>query len=618
MQIGRQLSRNTPKLDGEAYSEELKDLVSFALDSNPGARPTMADILTHPYIAGSEDQYPTSSLSELVRIYYQWSQGGGQRTSLFNPGGAVAAQLSDLDTSLDDWNFSTTDNFQRRYSVIDLDQLAASLAELEAELTPTQASPERAHFESDAETEMTPEDRANFEERVRRGAAALEGLFDLSKPPYKYETKRDFVPVEPKQSYSDLPLRNDTDRSSVMSTFIDIDIGAFDSSHYAAGSASAQPFQLADAHTIRATRSSGRLNRNSNEERSRSSSHSSLGQESDRDSQDLTLEPQTGPRPPTMEWSFPAFMQPPTEEETESKTEAERESVQESKDGAGIEQKTDKRATMEWTFPVMTEDAAGADSAGTSRFSTSTLRAPVLPLSQESTLRPRDSIGEPGDSRPSTSGSVVSETDFDPFRFDRPQTPPPPGSSFDHGNYNYPEILESAGDSDYERSSILDGPGPDEEEEGHDVIIHADAASSSSASQHPDLLFPTTIPARDQLDVIHHNPSRSPSRSPSAVSTDQLSSIGLGPLPTARRWSPSTTASTAASEENPGSPSSMAPIQFPDLVPPSLQSLTEGADDTNAMRRELDRLLGDFLDALSATGDALSRVKIEHEGNSNE
>ena len=91
MQIGRQLNRTKPKLDKEGYSDELKDLISFSLDSDPRSRPTMADILTHSFIAETEESHPTSSLGELVQMYYQWSQRGGQRISLFNPGGAAAA-----------------------------------------------------------------------------------------------------------------------------------------------------------------------------------------------------------------------------------------------------------------------------------------------------------------------------------------------------------------------------------------------------------------------------------------------------------------------------------------------------------------------------------------------
>jgi hypothetical protein len=53
----------------------------------------------------------------------------------------------------------------------------------------------------------------------------------------------------------------------------------------------------------------------------------------------------------------------------------------------------------------------------------------------------------------------------------------------------------------------------------------------------------------------------------------------------------------------------MGPVYFPDLVPPRLEALTAGAEES-AVTAELDRLLGDFLDALSATGDALSRVAV--------
>src|SRR5699024_9528803 len=48
-------------------------------------------------------------------------------------------------------------------------------------------------------------------------------------------------------------------------------------------------------------------------------------------------------------------------------------------------------------------------------------------------------------------------------------------------------------------------------------------------------------------------------------------------------------------------------IQFPDLVPPSIESLMVGADE-GVLMGEMDRLLGDFLDALSATGEALSKT----------
>ncbi|KAE8393708.1 kinase-like protein [Aspergillus alliaceus] len=582
MQIGRQLNRIAPKLENAKYSDGLKDIVSCVLESNPSTRPTMADVQSHAYIADTEATYPTSSLSELVRIYYQWSQRGGQRISLFHPGGAAAAEMPGTTMDSDsDWNFSTTDGFERRFSVIDLDQIAASLAEMEDEI---EVQPARKSFDEPAETVMTKEDKVNFDERVRRGAEAMEGLFNEEKPSYKYETKNDFVPFEEKQPISDLPLRTETDRSSVTSTFIDIDIGSFDSSHYAAGASSAQPFQLADADTIKANRSSGRQFRNPSDSRSRSSS----SDVSNRESQDLTYQPPSGPRPPTMDWKFPVFMQAPQEEEP--KPEISQESVPQ--ELAPVEpEPTARRATMDWTFPVMTA-AAGEDQESrendidNSRYDT--LRAPVIDLESAATIRPT-SIGEPGDSRPSTSASLhsrssvstSSDTDYDPFRFDRPSTPPG-GASQPQQLFKdeYPEILESSGDKEYDQSSVvLDGPGPDEEESHPPWQDNSDVSDSALQSEP----FPTAIPTKE-LD-------------PNPPFTRRDDSPISEPLATARRDPPTT------------SIHEMEPIRFPDLVPPRLEVMHEGADESD-VTAEMDRLLGDLLNALSATGEALSRTRI--------
>lgn len=585
MQIGRQLNRKTPKLaDSDKYSEGLRDLVTFALNSDPLTRPTMADILQHQYIANTEEEYPTSSLSELVRIYYQWSQRGGQRISLFHPGGAAAAEVPDAESDMDeDWNFSTTDDFERRFSVIDLDQLAASLAEMEQEIKAAANKSQQEPTDEPTDTEMTEQNKANFDERVRRGAAAMEGLFDEEKPSYTYETKTDFVPIEEKAPVSDLPLRTDTDRSSVTSTFIDIDIGSFDSSHYAAGATTAQPFQLADADTIRANRSSGRQNRGSNEGRSRSSS-SELS--NNRDSQE-DFQPRTGPRPPTMDWKFPMFMQTPTEEsepepETDSGAEAESESEVDNAQNtdAPVIDPAEKRATMEWTFPVMTsstDDEAASESSYVEESSrTDTLKA--------STTRP-----EPADiSRPSTSASVQSnistssDTDYDPFRFDRPSTPPDgvPSRQQHFADHEYPELLTSVDYPSYSRSSVLEGPGPDEEEDT--TPVWQNSIQTTGPPPPYDEPFPTAIPHKD-MDVKH----------PFPAILDQPE-----PLHTAR-YKPPVSAAEGIEQT----------IKFPEIIPPRLEVLMDGAGE-GAVTAELDRLLGDFLDALSATGEALSRAKV--------
>ncbi|KAJ5700891.1 hypothetical protein N7493_011937 [Penicillium malachiteum] len=576
MQIGRQLTRNTPKLDSNDYSQGLKDLIAYALDSNPLTRPSMEDILAHPYIAETDEEYPTSSVGELVRNYYQWSQRGGQRISLFHPGGAAAAELPGAEESDDDWNFSTTDGFERRFSVIDLDQIAASLAEIQEAISPT--TPTQDHdLNEDADTELDPEQKANFNERVRRGAAAMEGLFDEEKPMYKYETKNDFVPIQPPQPVSDLPLRTETDRSSVTSTFIDIDIGSFDSSHYAAGAPSAQPFQLADADTIRANRSSLRVHRNSND----NSSQSSASGGEDEELQTEDFQPQSGPRPPTMDWKFPSFMQ--TEEETKETPAATTETEQAVDQPIQEESfQAEKRATMEWTFPVMSNASTPPNEETEDyRRRDDTLRAPLPPLHPHP-------IEEPPDSRPSTSASTLSnasDSDYDPFRLDRPHTPselPLTTSirnlSIDSTSSNMGLVqpkwpLEMPKDTDLH----LDGPGPDEED--------------------LDPIWKSPL-WKDNTEVIDPMELRKDGRSAPALDSEPESPV-YEDLPTARL--------DTSAEANSMKTSAEESTGFPVPKPPSAESLMEGADDA-VIEAELDRLLGDFQNALTKVGEGIREL----------
>ena len=628
IQIGRQLSRNTPKLSGERHSDQLKDLVSYSLDSDPATRPSMEDILNHPYIANSADKYPTSSLSELVRIYYQWTQAGGQRASLFNPGGAAAAVMPSFDTTFGgDWNFSTTDNFERRYSVLDFDQLRASLDEMAAELNRPEDSiePIDVQFEPTLDADMTLENRANFEERVQRGATAMEAIFDQSKPQYTYETKNDFVPVEERESYSDLPLGNDADRSSMVSTSIDLDFGAFDSSHYAAGSASAQPFQIADGNTLRAARlSGGHFNGDSNEANSQSSSMVSEELE-ESNFQDDIFQPQTGPRPPTMEWSFPTFASSEEEEEIPDFVSAEGEpehgqyaAAQESEPE---NEPTEKRATMQWSFPAMSDESS-VDNASEQVNRFSTARGPMSPLRDELAAHheSHESIGEPGDARLSTTASVIIETDdydqdheeHDPYHSDgiTPQTPS--ATSFDSEN----EHSANTSTSDQPLSPVLlEGPGPDEEDSAFDT-------RGTSPEEDPEL-FTTAVPTKERANAIlrkkRQNSSYSPSES--STTTDQRDTISPSPLQAARGGGGGGGGMSSIMSSNMNSPETTprhrkdlsgdieAAVSFPEIVPPSMESMTEGADNS-VVSSEMDRLLADFLSALSATGNALTKVGV--------
>ncbi|PGH17905.1 STE/STE20/YSK protein kinase [Helicocarpus griseus UAMH5409] len=525
MQIGMQLNRFPPKLEGDTYSDVLRSLVAFALEVDPKTRPSMQEVLQHRYIANTKESHPTSSLSELVKIYYQWLQRGGQRISLFNPGGAAAAEYPDEQDPLDreDWNFSTTAGFEKRFSLIDLDQISASLVDFEKDMTPTLPEPTGDSFDEGHETELTSEDKVNFNRRVERGAAAMEGLFDEEKPDYKYETKNDFVPVQQEQRFSsssDLPLRTDTDRSSVTSTLIDINLGVYDSAHYAAGSSNPPPFQLADADTIRANRSSSRSIRNS---------------AASSDSGDY--QPPRGPRPPTMEWTFASAMA----------TTATDDNNQVDENGPNYEpRQREKRDTRAWTFPVMTpeEDPVPEEPEDD-----------VMARHYPPLERPVRDDGPP-DSRPSTatsSHSAVSDADNDPFRFDRPVTPS--GEDADHrASFDkFPSITDSEPYPDYEASS-----------------------------RYPHLGAPY------QEDGAGRNGSYT------------------GPGPSALEHGEQDTQSVDAGAD-------MDQLDFPHPVPPSMESLMEGASD-ETVAQELDRLLGDFLHGLAVTGEALVRTDVGRGG----
>ncbi|EEH34694.2 hypothetical protein PAAG_05740 [Paracoccidioides lutzii Pb01] len=560
MQIGRQLNRFTPRLEDDSFTEGLRSLVSFTLDSDPTVRPTMEKILQHHYLAHTRESHPTTSLRELVKIYYQWAQRGGQRISLFNPGGAIASEFPGEEDSIsqDDWNFSTTTSFERRFSLIDFDQLSASLAELEDEITPTPPEPPRDEYDDSNDADLTAQERANFDERVKRGAAAMEGIFNEDKPDYKYETKRDFVPVQQQRFSSDLPLRTDTDRSSVTSTLIDLNLGDYESSHYAAGSASSNPrFQLADANTIRANRSSSKLTRNSN-----TSSDSS------------DYQPARGPRPPTMEWTFPSSMS----------ADAHYDGNHDDDGGSGQHHfqppHQEKRDTRAWTFPVMTTepeelsaheepDQWGSGVASSNRLSHEDEMAKRFPTLQwPSNNRPMGFDGA-SDSRPSTATSyhsATSDADNDPFRFDRPATPPAVEDTDDLSSScdTFPSITDSAIFTDFD----------------------ADTAPSSL-----------------NYTVYSRNHSHNNHRDNGGMRNSNGSLAGPGPDHDTAVEDGGVERPQCSTEPDTGH------LDFPQPVPPSMESLTEGASD-EVFARELTRLLGEFLNGLAITGQRLVRTEV--------
>ncbi|KAL8938228.1 MAG: hypothetical protein Q9211_003304, partial [Gyalolechia sp. 1 TL-2023] len=112
------LKRSAPTLKEKEFSDGLVDLVEYIMKTSPGDRPSMEAILQHSYLFETEDDYPTRSLADLVKMYYRWEYSGGQRISLFMPGGAEAATFPTIGDDDDgEWNFSTTVNFDAQNTI---------------------------------------------------------------------------------------------------------------------------------------------------------------------------------------------------------------------------------------------------------------------------------------------------------------------------------------------------------------------------------------------------------------------------------------------------------------------------------------------------------------------
>ena len=220
--------RPAPRLPENCGTPELRDLVAFVLDADPSKRPNMAQICQHKYILGTEESHPTSTLRELVKEYYLWEHSGGQRASLFMQGGAAQPKfLQDQDDEDEEWNFSTTANFEKQNDP-ELDpsfSFPPRSEHQDSNLSLLSSSPPMESDEQDESSHLTlrylrenepsindimkgtkseassrrPSASKSFksstdqemESRVAHGKKAMEGVFNLDASPYKYSYKSD-------------------------------------------------------------------------------------------------------------------------------------------------------------------------------------------------------------------------------------------------------------------------------------------------------------------------------------------------------------------------------------------------------------------------------------------
>lgn len=117
--FGRHLRENTPRLDGDQYSDTMKAFVALCMTNDRSQRPQIEDVRKHPFINNTANEYPTASLSELVQRFRHWEAHGGTRASLFS---AVGAQRHDGGRHLipdEDWEFDESTKFEPPASMDD-------------------------------------------------------------------------------------------------------------------------------------------------------------------------------------------------------------------------------------------------------------------------------------------------------------------------------------------------------------------------------------------------------------------------------------------------------------------------------------------------------------------
>ncbi|KAJ4137812.1 Serine/threonine-protein kinase PAK 4 [Fusarium equiseti] len=245
--LGSYLKQHLPRLEGDRYSQGLKDLVAYCLVDDPKLRPTIEQIQRHRYIYNTQDAYPTSGLAHLVRGYKLWEAQGGVRKSLFSAGGAQGpSDLGFQALDNDEWNFSTTAAFDQQV-------LQTGDAQAVFDVYGSNVDFKQDGFD-DASRTQKPKSRRRPPPHLPSVKAPLEKLFDPNTISNYEDNSRayygrpfppptaDFQPSQPPPA-SDLPLRDDSSQSpGVRESLIDLDM-SLDGSNLS---------EFVDLNTIRA------------------------------------------------------------------------------------------------------------------------------------------------------------------------------------------------------------------------------------------------------------------------------------------------------------------------------------------------------------------------------
>ncbi|KIN04824.1 hypothetical protein OIDMADRAFT_115038 [Oidiodendron maius Zn] len=218
--LGTHLKTHITRLEGGNYSSELRDLVAYCLQEQPSARPTIEQVQMHPYLYNTEQRYPASSLSHLVKAFKLWEDHGGSRKSLFMLGGAQGPSADGaLSVPDDEWNFSTTAAFDQEVSrdstAQDVYEAYGTQVDLDHLFVEDTSRPKKHQVQKSSRRRPPPE-------ALARIPAPLEKIFDPNTLSNYEENSRNHYGRQAPPPTSDLPLRDDSAQISIRDTMIDL------------------------------------------------------------------------------------------------------------------------------------------------------------------------------------------------------------------------------------------------------------------------------------------------------------------------------------------------------------------------------------------------------------
>ncbi|SMR52770.1 unnamed protein product [Zymoseptoria tritici ST99CH_3D1] len=590
------IAEAAPSLGAGDYPQELRDFITFCLIRDPKARPTAEMILKHPFIANTNEKYPTAGLIRLIERFKIWEHGGGSRASLWIASPAdprasrqVVDELPEEEEDLSSWNFSTSESFDqefgRRYSQMpdlyatDMQQLSASGGSTLAPLnTKNLTIAERIRKE-------------HSELSANRGERSLARLYDPQDPEgYQLATPVSAISSKPPSPPpSDLPLRSFTSNAPTRESMIEIDLNEA-VAHDTVTSTFAMHLQTLNEHTLKPI---GR---------------STLPMDDDDGDYEYTPYADAGRRA-TLEWTFPQHTAPAA---------------------------TAKRGTMDWSFGTaeLREDDEAEHLADLPSGMMPPLRHPhTEPLGHFRSMSEgtgelqaspnRDSIasmidldmgmGDPvGIRRPSTAssmaGSVMTDiTSGNPFDLEDD----PMQNELDRSRFSYHKQWQSEG-------------GQSNRNSNKSVLMHARGTSLSSTVSDLDhglanvgdsFHDPPYIMSQQSsfgLDQGFDESNQWPNfddfdNSPHYPTMPDIPRLGTSDFPLEQGLRSNGYGTSSSQSRDPSVDASRGPeVGFPAIEAPHPATLAEEAD-SNLLIDEMARMLDALADGLTSAHQSLSR-----------